>query len=85
MRFLKYTMVRTTLDWDIIHSLETKQLIKLRNSLSEIRKMRKHREFIDFWINFENKDFQHIWHNPNIENGFISSLNIMIIKRKTQK
>jgi len=84
MRFLKYSTIRTTLDWDIIHDLTTEQIISLRNALSEIRKMRKHREFINFWIEFDNKDFQHIWNNPTIENEFISSLNSVIIKRKTK-
>ncbi len=82
MKFLKYTTIRISLDYDIIHNFTIEEIISLKNALTEIRKMRKHKEFIDFWIDFRNKDFQCVWQNPNIENEFIVSLNSMIINSK---
>ena len=83
MKFLKYTTVRTTLDYNIIHNLKTEQIVGLRNQLSDIRKLRK--LDLEDSIKFQWKDFQHIWVNPTIENEFIASLNTMIIKRKAEK
>ncbi len=83
MKFLKYTPVRVSLNYDVIHNLKTEQVIGLRNQLSDIRKLRK--LDLEASIKFQWNDFQFIWTNPTVENEYIEQLNCIIINRRTKK
>lgn len=83
MKFLQYKGGRIELDYDVIHSLTTDQIIELRNKLSDLRKLRE--LDLDVWLEFKESDFQNIWMNQGLENDIINGLNSMIIKRRTKK
>jgi len=83
MKFLKYSTIRVSLDYDIIHNLKLEQIVGLRNQLKDLNKLRK--LDLEMSVKFQWKDFQFIWVNPTIELEFISQLNTMIINRKTRK
>lgn len=81
MKFLRYSTIRISLDYDTIHGLETSEMIELRNKLNDIRSLRK--LDLDASIMF-NGDFDAVWKN-NLESELISSLDPMIIKRRLKE
>ena len=83
MKFLQYKGGRIGLDYGVICSLTTDQIIELRNKLSDLRKLRA--LDLDVWLEFKESDFQTVWMNQGLDNDIIDSLNSMIIKRRTKK
>ena len=41
MKFLKFKATRIILNYDLLHIMNTKEIIELRDKISEIRKLRK--------------------------------------------
>jgi len=79
MSFLKYGSTRLDVDTDRIHDMALDEIVTLRNQINDMRKLRK--LDLPISIQWENKDFRHIWIN-RLEIRIIESLNIVILAKK---
>ena len=82
MKFLQFKATRIILNYNLLHSMHTEEIIELRDKISEIRKLRK-LSLPPVKIVFEDH-FGTVWMNDGLEHDLISSLNQMILKRKSK-
>ena len=81
MKFLKYSTIRIGLDYDLIHSLTTEEILDIRNRLRDMRELRK--LTLDATITF-NGEYSTVRMNC-LESELIESLDSIIIKRRLEE